>query len=46
MALHLWILTVFVQIGSHLDSHFHPVMLGVTKGHRAIDPASMQKIMR
>jgi hypothetical protein len=46
MALHFWILTVFVQIGSHLDSHCHPVMLGVIEGHRAVDPASMQKAMR
>ena len=46
MALHFWILTVFVQIGSHLDSHCHQVMLGVIEGHRAVDPASMQKAMR
>jgi hypothetical protein len=31
---------------SGLDSHFHPVMLGVIEGHRAVDPASMQKTVR
>ena len=29
-----------------LDSHFHPVMLGVSEGHRAVDLASMQRTMR